>query len=203
MEIFVLGLVVFLGTHSLRIFADGKRTQLLQEWGEKKFKMIYTLVSLLTFGFMLWGYGQARLEPVQLWVPPVWGRHVAFLLVWVAWVLMAGAFIHANWFKVKMHHPMMLSVKTWALAHLLANGQLHQVLLFGGFLIWGVLAFISARRRDRAQAASLEEAGLPPSPEVPVSGAATQLTLAIGTLAYVLFLAWGHKAWIGVSPLGM
>jgi len=203
MDIFVLGLLIFLGTHSFRIFADGKRTQLVESLGERKFKGLYALVSVLGFALMIWGYGQARMEPIELWVPPVWGRHLAFLLVWVAWVLMSATYIHANWFKVKMHHPMVLSVKTWALAHLLANGQLHQVVLFGGFLAWGVLSFISARRRDRAQAAALEAAGLPPTPLVPVSKAATQLTLAIGTLVYVLFLAWGHKALIGVSPLGM
>jgi len=203
MDIFVLGLLIFLGTHSFRIFADGKRTQLLESLGERKFKGLYALVSVLGFALMVWGYGQARMEPIELWTPPIWGRHLAFLLVWVAWILMAAAYIHANWFKVKMHHPMILSVKTWALAHLLANGQLHQVVLFGGFLAWGVLSFISARRRDRAQAAKLEADGLPPTPLVPVSTAATQLTLAIGTLVYVLFLAWGHKALIGVSPLGM
>ena len=203
MDIFVLGLLIFLGTHSFRIFADGKRTQLLESLGERKFKGLYALVSVLGFALMVWGYGQARMEHIELWAPPIWGRHLAFLLVWVAWILMAAAYIHANWFKVKMHHPMILSVKTWALAHLLANGQLHQVVLFGGFLAWGVLSFISARRRDRAQAAKLEADGLPPTPLVPVSTAATQLTLAIGTLVYVLFLAWGHKALIGVSPLGM
>jgi uncharacterized membrane protein len=203
MDIFVLGLLIFLGTHSFRIFADGKRTQLLESLGEKKFKGLYALVSVLGFALMVWGYGQARMEPIELWAPPIWGRHLAFLLVWVAWILMASAFIHANWFKIKMHHPMILSVKTWALAHLMANGQLHQVVLFGGFLAWGVLSFISARRRDRAQAAKLEAEGLAPIALVPVSKAATQLTLAIGTLVYVLFLAWGHKALIGVSPLGM
>jgi uncharacterized membrane protein len=203
MDIFVLGLLIFLGTHSFRIFADGKRTQLLESLGEKKFKGLYALVSVLGFALMVWGYGQARMEPIELWAPPIWGRHLAFLLVWVAWILMASAFIHANWFKIKMHHPMILSVKTWALAHLMANGQLHQVVLFGGFLAWGVLSFISARRRDRAQAAKLEAEGLAPIALVPVSKAATQLTLAIGTLVYVLFLAWGHKALIGVSPLGI
>lgn len=203
MEIFVLGLLIFLGTHSLRIFADGKRSQLLETWGEKKFKLIYSLLSMLGFAIMIWGYGLARMDPIELWVPPIWGRHLALLLVWVAWILMASAFIHANWFKVKMHHPMVLSVKTWGVAHLLANGQLHQVLLFGGFLAWGVLSFVSAKRRDRSQALALEQAGLPPLAVVPVSNAATQLTLAIGTLAYILFLAWGHKALIGVSPLGM
>ncbi|NVO07361.1 MAG: NnrU family protein, partial [Rhodoferax sp.] len=151
MAYLVLGLVLFLGVHSVRIVADGWRTQTIARVGENAFKGVYSLLSLLGFALLVWGFGVARETPVQLWQPPVAMRHVAALLNVVAFVLLAAAHVTRNAIKARVHHPMVLGVKTWAFAHLVSNGNLAHVVLFGSFLAWAVLDFISSRRRDRAQ----------------------------------------------------
>jgi uncharacterized membrane protein len=128
-------------------------------------------------------------------------KHWAFLLVWLAFIFMLAAYFPGNQIKPKLHHPMIVGVKTWALAHLLANGLLHQVVLFGAFLLWAVLAFIFARKRDRLAAKALEEAGLAPELPVPNSSSATGLVISLATLLYLVFLVWGHVYLIGVNPL--
>ena len=203
MALLVLGLFVFLGIHSLRIFADSRRTHYIERLGEKKFKGIYSIVSLLGFLILVAGYSQARLTPEWVWMPPAMAKHFMFLLMWVAFVLWTSAYIHANAIKDRVGHPMVLGVKVWALAHLLVNGQLHQMVVFGAFLVWAVLSFRAAKRRDRLALLSFEEQGLPPPPKAPVSKAANGLVLTIGTILWMLFMGWGHKFFIGVSPFVM
>jgi uncharacterized membrane protein len=151
MTYLILGLAIFLGVHSVRIVADGWRTQTRARVGEGAYKGIYSLLSLLGFGLIIWGFGVARETPVMLWMPPVGMRHAASLLTLIAFILLAAAYVPGNAIKARVHHPMVLGVKTWALAHLLANGSVAHVVLFGAFLLWAVLNFIAARRRDRAQ----------------------------------------------------
>jgi len=203
MALLVLGLFVFLGIHSLRIFADSRRTHYIERLGEKKFKGIYSIVSLLGFLILVAGYSQARLTPEWVWTPPAMAKPFMFLLMWVAFVLWTAAYIHANAIKDRVGHPMVLGVKVWALAHLLVNGQLHQMVVFGAFLVWAVLSFRAAKRRDRLALLSFEEQGLPPPPKAPVSKAANGLVLTIGTILWMLFMGWGHKFFIGVSPFVM
>lgn len=190
MSLLILGLVIFLGVHSVRIFADGWRSRVIAARGEKLWKGLYTLLSLAGFALIVWGYGAARQQPVALWGSPGWTRHAAALLTLLAFLLLFAAYVPGNAIKAKLGHPMVLSVKVWAIAHLLANNTLADLLLFGGFLVWAVFDFRSARQRDRAAGTVY-----PPGRAVP-----TAVALALGLVAYVGFAFWAHQAWIGVSP---
>ena len=199
----ILGLVLFLGAHSTRIFAENWRQAILERLGEKAYKGAYTLVSLVGFGLMVFGFDQVRWDSPLLWSPPVWVKHAAALLMLLSLVLLASAYTPRNAIKVKLHHPMVLSVKVWALAHLLANPRLADVVLFGAFLLWSVLNFRAARQRDRLAAAATEtgtEAAVP-GPEV--SAAATWRAIGIGVVVWAFLLSRGHTWLFGVSPLGM
>jgi uncharacterized membrane protein len=193
MTALVLGLLLFLGIHSTRVFADGWRTRVIAERGEKPYKGLYTVVSLVGFALLVWGYGAARHAPVVLWpAPPVALRHVAALLTLVAFVFIAAAYVPRNAIKARLHHPMVLGVKAWALGHLLANNTLADLLLFGGFLLWAVLSFSAARRRDRAQG-TVYPAG---------TAGGTITTVVVGFIAWAVFAFWLHRVLMGVQPLG-
>ena len=161
----IAGLLLFLGVHSTRVFANDWRNRTLARMGEKPFKGIYALLSLAGFLLLLWGYGQARQQGVMLWNPPVFTRHLAAVLTLAAFALLTAAYVPGNQIKAKLHHPMVLGTKVWALAHLLANGSLASTLLFGGFLLWSVLLFAASRRRDRREQTVTHPATrrLPPS----------------------------------------
>ena len=150
MTLLILGLILFLGVHSVRIFAEGWRTAQIAQRGEGAWKGLYSLASIVGFGLIIWGYGLARAQPVLLWAPQLWARHLASLLMLLAFILLAAAYVPRNGIKAWVHHPMVLGVKVWALAHLLANHTLADLLLFGSFLVWAVLDFRAARSRDRA-----------------------------------------------------
>lgn len=190
MGILILGLVLFLGAHSVRIFADGWRATQLARIGEGAWKGVYSLVSAIGLGLIAWGYGAARGEPVALWPSPVWTRHVAALLTLPAFILLAAAYVPGSHIKARIGHPMVAGVKLWALAHLLANGNLADLLLFGSFLAWAVASFATSRRRDRV-------AGR----RYPVLGWSRDAAAAgIGILAWAGFAFWGHALLIGVAP---
>lgn len=192
MSALILGLLMFLGMHSARIVADGWRSQVIAQRGPGAWKGLYTLVSLVGFGLIVWGYGQARLAPQVLWASPTWTRHLAGLAMLLALVLLVAAYVPGNGIKARLHHPMVLAVKVWAFAHLLANNTLADALLFGGFALWAVLDFRSARQRDRA-AGTVYPAG---------KTAATLLTVVLGAVLWAL-LAFGLHAWLfGVRPFG-
>lgn len=192
MTVLILGLIIFLGAHSTRIVADGWRTAQLKRLGEGAWKGIYSLISLAGFGLIVWGFSLARQQPVVLWTPPVAMRHVAALLTLIAFVLLAAAYVPHNAIKARLHHPMVLSVKTWAFAHLLANGTLADLLLFGAFLAWAVVCYIAERKRDRA-ALTQYPAG---------TAGGTAATVAVGIAAWALFAFWLHGLLIGVRPFG-
>jgi uncharacterized membrane protein len=188
------GLVLFLGAHSVRVFANGWRTAMVAKVGEKPWKGAYSLLSLAGFALIVVGYGVARSNPVILWnTPPVAMRHVAALLTLVAFVLVTAAYVPGNQLKAKLHHPMILGVKVWALAHLLANNTLADLVLFGGFLAWAVLDFRAARQRDREQR-TVYPAG---------SVSRTAIAVVVGGLLWALFAMWLHRALIGVPPMGV
>jgi uncharacterized membrane protein len=192
MSALLLGLLVFLGVHSLRIVAPAWREAQIARRGEGPWKGLYSLASAVGLGLIVWGYAQSRTAPVDLWLPPLWTRHLAVLLVWPAFILLTAAYVPGTRIKAKLHHPMLLGVKLWAAAHLLANGRLADLLLFGGFLLWAVLDFRSARGRDRA-AGTLYPPG---------QGARDLVALVIGTLAWAVFAFWAHAWLFGVAPLG-
>ena len=192
MNYLILGLVVFLGVHSVRIFADGWRTQIRQNMGENAYKGVYSLLSIVGFGLIVWGFGLARETPTVLWMPPKGMRHASSLLTLISFVLLAAAYVPGNAIKARFHHPMVLSVKTWALAHLLANGTVAHVVLFGSFLAWSVLCFIASRKRDRANNIQY--------PAGTTTGTAITVGVCIGAWAAFAFVL--HGLLIGIRPFG-
>jgi len=192
MTTLIIGLILFLGVHSARIFADGWRTNMVSRLGNKGWKRAYSVASLLGLVVLVYGYGLARQSPILLWSPPLWARYIAIALTVLAFILLAAAFVPGNRIKAAVGHPMVLGVKTWAAAHLIANGTLAAVVLFGAFLLWAVFSFSAARRRDRA-------AGT-----VYVRGPQSRTVVAIvaGMVAWAVFAFWLHGPLIGVRPLG-
>jgi len=192
MSALILGLALFLGMHSVRIVADGTRSAFIARRGAGAWKGLYSVVSLAGFALILWGDGQARLQPVVLWDSPLWTRHLAGALMLPALVLLVAAQVPGNGIKARVHHPQVLAVKTWALAHLLANNTLADVLLFGGFGLWAVLDFRSARQRDRA-AGTVYPPGQP---------ARTALVVVLGLALWAVFAFGAHQWLFGVRPFG-
>jgi uncharacterized membrane protein len=188
----ILGLVLFLGVHSVRIVADDWRGRTIARLGEGPWKGLYSLASIAGFALILWGFSLARQQPQVLWEPPAGMRHAAALFTLVAFVLVVAAYVPRNHFKARLHHPMLLGVKSWAFGHLLANGTLAHIILFGSFLAWAVADFIVSRRRDRALG-TVYPAG---------TAAGTAITVVVGVAAWYAFAFWLHGLWIGVRPLG-
>ena len=188
----ILGLIIFLGAHSVRIVADDWRSTTRKRLGERLWKGLYSAASLLGLGLIVWGFSLARQQPVQLWSPPGAMRHLAWLLSLIAFVLLAAAYVRGNDIKAYIHHPMVLAVKVWALAHLLANGNIAHVVLFGSFLMWAIFNFKAARQRDLV-------AG---TPYFQSTTGATGITVALGVGAWIAFALWLHGLLIGVRPMG-
>lgn len=196
MAVLIVGLVVFLGLHSVRVFADDWRSARLKAMGEKGWKGAYSIASLIGLVLIVWGYGLARLDPIVLYSPPVWTRHLASLLTLISFVLIAAAYVPRNHLKSMIGHPMVAGTKIWAFAHLLANGTLADVLLFGGFLAWSVLLFRTSRARDRAAGGGIGTTAAAPAASM------TALTVVGGSIAWIVFALWLHVWLIGVRPFG-
>jgi uncharacterized membrane protein len=186
----VAGLVLFLGAHSIRIFADDWRGAQIARLGAGPWRGLYSLVSLAGIALIVWGFASARLTPVVLWSPPAWTRYVTSLLVLPSFVLIVAGNMRGTKMKAALGHPMVLGTKLWAFAHLLSNGTLADVLLFGGFLAWGVAVYRSARRRDRASGVVYP----------PGTIARDVVAIVIGTIAWLVFGYWLHGWLIGVKP---
>jgi uncharacterized membrane protein len=201
----IVGLILFLGTHSARIFAEDSRNALIARLGLMPWKGIYSLLSLAGLLLIVYGYGEARATPISLWPVSTGGRHAASLLTLFSFIALAAAYVPRNRIKARLRHPMVLAVKTWALAHLLANGTLADLLLFGGFLVWAVLSFRAARARDRAAAlmnADTDSGSASASAPAGGSLAFDLATIAVGLIAWGAFAFHLHARWIGVSPMG-
>ena len=192
MSLLIAGLIVFLGVHSVRIFADDWRTVQIARVGPKVWKGGYALLSLIGLVLIVYGYGLARQTPIVLYTAPAWTRHLAALLTLVAFVMIAAAYVPETRIKARIRHPMVAGVKVWAFAHLLANGSLADVILFGSFLVWAIFNYSAAVRRDRA--ANVVYASGPMSRDL--------TAVAIGGFAWLLFTFWLHGWLIGVRPLG-
>jgi len=190
MMLLIAGLILFLGAHSVRIFADATRTTMIEKIGQNKWKGIITLFSIAGFALLIIGYQQARMTPMPLWEPPVWGRHLAILLNLFAAILITAAYVPGNSIKARIGHPMVASVKIWALAHLLANGNLVDLVLFGTFLIWAVLDFRISRKRDRTENV-VRPAG---------TMSKNLLTVFIGVVIWAALLFYLHAYLVGVQP---
>ncbi|MDF2813033.1 MAG: NnrU family protein [Microvirga sp.] len=189
----ILGLILFLGMHALSM-ARGRRAALIARFGEGAYKGLYSLVSVVGIILVIVGFGQYREGGyIQVWDPPVWTRHLALILVWLAFICIAATYLPGR-IKARLKHPMLAGVKLWAVAHLLANGDLGSMLLFGSFLIWAVLARISAKRRDEGP-----PHGAPHG--FPGGFRNDALAIMIGTVAYGAFVLWLHPLLIGVAVL--
>jgi len=191
MLVLIAGLILFLGAHSVRICADDWRNRQIAKLGEKPWKGIYSIVSIVGFALIVWGYGATRADPVALWEPPLWTRHLASLLTLPAFVLLAAAYIPGTRIKAALGHPMVIGVKLWAAAHLLANGRLGDIALFGAFLLWAVFDFSAAKRRDRTAGRVYSAA-----PGFVRDG----LAVTIGIAAWAAFAFHLHGWLIGVRP---
>ncbi|MFI4927154.1 MAG: NnrU family protein [Burkholderiales bacterium] len=202
MLLLLLGLVLFLGAHSVRIVADGWRASTIAAIGEKPWKGAYSLVSIAGFVLIVVGFSLARQQgPHLLWAaPPVWTRHLAALLTLFAFILVAAAYVPGNAIKLAVRDPMVLGVAVWAFAHLLANNTEVDVLLFGAFLAWAVADYVAAQKRRRSEGGtSAQPAAAGPKA---VSGTKTLATIVVGAVAWAVFAFWLHGWWIGVRPFG-
>lgn len=189
MTVLILGLILFLGTHSLSIVNEPLRNRMAKRLGEWPFKGVYSLVVLVGLILVIWGYGLARQSPVLLYVPPVWLSHVAMLLLVPVFPLFLAAYFPGR-IKAKLKHPMLVAVKLWALAHLLANGMLHDVVLFGSFLAWAVADRISLKRRQPRAI-----------PTLPASPLNDLIAVVVGLGIYAAFITGAHYWLIGVDPI--
>jgi uncharacterized membrane protein len=186
----ILGLVLFLGIHSIAIAAPGLRNRALARLGEGGWKGLYSVLSLAGFVLLVYGYGIARRSPIVLYVPPHFLRHVTFLFMLPVFPLIFAAYLPGR-IKSAVKHPMLAGVKFWAFAHLLSNGTLADVVLFGSFLAWAVLDRISLKRRAPV---TLRTA--------PAGRFNDLVAVLLGLGLYAFFIVWGHRWLIGVSPLG-
>lgn len=189
MTTLIVGLVLFLGLHSLSIVNEPLRNRLHASLGEAAFKGLYSLASLVGLVLIIWGYGAARLDPTVVYMPPGWLRHLAMLLLIPVFPLLFATYFPGK-IKAKLGHPMLVAVKLWALAHLLTNGMLHDVLLFGSFLAWAVVDRISLKRRNQRPMATL-----------PASKANDAIAIVGGLAVYVVTVFWAHQCLFGVAPV--
>jgi uncharacterized membrane protein len=190
MGILIAGLLIFLAAHSVSMVNAPWRDRMAGRLGEPVWQGIYGLVSIAGLVLIVWGYGLARQEPVILYVPPVWLRHLTLLLMVPVFPLLLAAYLPGR-IKSATKHPMLAAVKLWAFAHLLANGNLADLLLFGSFLIWAVADRISLKRRTPR-----------PLPGAPPSRANDAIAVVAGLALYVVFVLWAHRWLFGVSPIG-
>lgn len=184
------GMAIFLGVHSISIFAHGWRERMVAAIGAGPWKGLYSIVSLLGFLLLVGGYAAARLEPVVLYVPPAGLRHVAALVMLPVFPLLLATYLPGR-IRAAAKHPMLVAVKAWALAHLLANGMLADLVLFGGFLAWAVVDRISLQRRPAR-----------PLPAAPAWRANDAIAIVGGLAIYGAFVAFLHQRWFGVDPFG-
>ncbi len=188
--ILVLGLLVFLGTHVFVSFR-GARADAIARVGLPVYRALFALVSLAGLILIVWGYAQYRAQDwIQVWSPPAFMRHITVGLMLLAVIFVVAAFIPSH-IKTRLKHPMLAGVKTWALAHLLSNGDLGSILLFGTFLAWGVFARISTKRR----------ADLTPA-IAPAGWTNDVIVLALGIVIYLALGYAFHPAVIGVPVFG-
>lgn len=188
MLILIVGLILFLGVHSVRILAPAWSAERASSMGKGPWRGIYSLVSIVGFVLIIWGYGLAWASAPVLYEPPVWLKHLAALLMLFAMIAIMVFAVPAGRLKPALKHPMLVAVKLWALAHLMANGDLASIVLFGAFLIWAVADRISVKRRGAA---------------IPAAGPVRNdvVAVAAGLVLYVLFV-WKLHLWLfGVPPL--
>ena len=188
MAYLVLGLVLFLGAHSVSIVAPAWRDRTAARLGNA-WRGLYSLVSIASFVLIIWGYGIARQDPIVIYMPPAWTRYVTAVLMLPVFPLLLAAYLPGR-IKASLQHPMLIGVMLWSLAHLIATGTLASVVLFGGFLAWAVADRISYRWRTQR-----------PIQSAPPARLNDAIVVVAGLVLYVVFAHWLHARWIGVQPL--
>lgn len=196
MLLFIVGLVLFIGVHLVRVVAPGLRTSVIESRGAMAWKGLYSVASLITFALLVYGYSEARLSAsnILIWSPPKWTAHLNMTLMLFAIIFLVASQVPAGRIARAVKHPMVLGVKIWALAHLLVNGTLVDMILFGAFLAWGVILRINYARGQRAGTLM---------PRAFVSGRYDAIVLVISAVVYVAILMFLHEYIIGVSPFDM
>jgi uncharacterized membrane protein len=190
MLILIAGLVLFFAAHAVSIVGEPWRDGMVAKLGELPWKASYSVVSLVGLVLVALGYAEARIEPIILYAPPTALRHVALLLLALVFPLLLATYLPGR-IKTATKHPTLVAVKVWAFAHLLANGSLADVLLFGSFLAWAIADRISLKRRAPR-----------PLPGAPPSALNDALAIVLGLGIYALFVFWLHARAFGVSPIG-
>ncbi len=190
MEMLLVGLVLFFGTHAVSIVAEPWRDAMVARMGEHRWKGIYSLVSLVGLILIVQGYAAARMDPFFLYHPPPWLAHVALLLMLPVFPLLLATYLPGR-IQRAAKHPTLVAVKLWALAHLLANGTVADLALFGAFLAWAVADRISMKRRSPR--------ALPGAPASAINDA---IVVVAGLAIYVAFAFWLHLRLFGVPPIG-
>ncbi len=192
MTVLILGLLVFLGVHLVPT-SQPARESLVSKLGENQYKIAFSVASFIGFALIVWGFGLARHSPanMQLWTPPLWTRHIAFLLMWFSFVLLVAAYVPSH-IRDKAKHPMLAAVKVWALAHLIANGDLAGIILFLSFLAWAVYDRISVKKRGALGPLGTKHGGV----------AQDVIVVVVGTAAWLAMLFWGHPWLIGIRLIG-
>jgi uncharacterized membrane protein len=193
MSLLIPGLVVFLVSHSVGIAAPDWRARQVARLGERPWKLAYSVVSLVALVMIIWGYGAARAEPTLVWMPPAWTRHVTALLTVVGFVLIAAAYVPGTRIKAAIGHPMTAGVGLWALGHLLGNGRLSGILLFGTLLLWAAVTLGVRRARDGAAGTRYP----------PGRGRQDLIAIVAGVLFSIVFALGLHGPLIGVRPFAL
>ena len=191
MAYLVLGMALFFGTHFISIVAPAWRDRMAAKLGEGPWKGLYSLVAIAGFAVMLIGYGHTRHEPTVLYASPYWLHYVTAVLMLPVFPLLLAAYLPGR-IKTAMKHPMLAATKFWALAHLLVNGMLGDVLLFGGFLVWAVFDRISLKHRVQRAITT-----------APPGKANDLIAVLVGLCVYAAFVLWLHARWLGVAPLAL
>ncbi len=187
--ILIAGLALFFATHSVSIVSDSWRNRMVARIGEMPWQGIYSLLALAGLVLIVWGYDLARQDPITLYMPPTRLRHVSLVLMIFVFPLLLATYFPGR-IRAVTKHPMLAATVIWAFAHLLANGMLADVLLFGSFFVWAVADRISMGRRQQR-----------PVPGAPPFRANDAVAIAGGLALYAAFLFWLHTWLFGVSPL--
>jgi len=187
MWILILGMVLFFGVHLVRVYAGPFRDRQIAA-NEGRWKGLYSVISLVGFVLIIWGFGLYRPEALEIFAPPDWGRHAAMLLVFLAFIVFPATYMSTGYIKKFLKHPMLTAVILWAAAHLIANGDLASLLLFGGFLVYSVIDRIAVIPRTD------------PAPQT-VTPRSDVFSITLGAVAYAVTLVWLHPILFGVSPM--
>ena len=195
----IAGLAVFFLIHLLPTAPDLRRG-LIERFGKGPYLLVFSAISLIGFGLIVVGFHKLQIMPgknPELWVPPNWMRHVTMTLMPIAFILLAATYIPSR-IRTAVRHPMLAAIKVWALAHLLVNGDLGSIVLFGSFLAWAVYDRISVKHR-----AALDpgEQGLGPLGSAKGGVAGDITAVAVGLGLFAVMLVWGHATLIGVPLL--